>query len=70
MPKGAARPTRKRRCAALIEREVVTPEPDEAACLRFYEQNRQRFRSGDLYEAAHILIASRPDDARRAPRPA
>ena len=25
---------------ALIEREVVTPEPDEATCLRFYEQNR------------------------------
>lgn len=47
---------------ALIEREVVTPEPDEAACLRFYEQNRQRFRSGDLYEAAHVLVASRPDD--------
>ena len=47
---------------ALIEREVVTPEPDEAACRRFYEQNRQRFRSGDLYEAAHILIASRSDD--------
>jgi len=47
---------------ALIEREVVTPEPDEAACLRFYERNRQRFRSGDLYEAAHILIASRPDN--------
>jgi len=47
---------------ALIEQEVVTPEPNEAACLRFYEQNRQRFRSGDLYEAAHILIASRPDD--------
>lgn len=46
----------------LIEREVATPEPDEAACLRFYEQNRQRFRSGDLFEAAHILIASRPDD--------
>lgn len=50
---------------ALIEREVVTPEPDEAACLRFYQQNRQRFRSGDLYEAAHILIASRPDVAAR-----
>lgn len=41
----------------LIELEVVTPEPDEAACRRFYEQNRQRFRAGDLYEAAHILIA-------------
>lgn len=43
---------------ALIEREVVTPEPDESACLRFYEQNRQRFRTGDLYEAAHILVAA------------
>lgn len=47
---------------ALIEHEVATPEPDEAACLRFYEQNRQRFRSGDLYEAAHILIGAPPDD--------
>ena len=47
---------------ALIEREVVTPDPDEAACLRFYEQNRQRFRSGDLYEAAHILIAAPSND--------
>jgi len=52
---------------ALIEREVVTPEPDEAACLRFYEQNRARFRSGDLFEAAHILIAAaRSDQAGRA----
>jgi peptidyl-prolyl cis-trans isomerase C len=42
----------------LVEREVATPEPDEAACRRFYEQNHQRFRSGDLYEAAHILVAA------------
>ena len=48
---------------ALIEREVVTPEPDEAACRRFYEHNRQRFRTGDLYEAAHILIAAPRGDA-------
>lgn len=55
---------------ALIEREVVTPEPDETACRRFYEQNRQRFRTGDLYEAAHILIAAARDDtvARAAAR--
>lgn len=46
----------------LIEREVITPEPDEAECRRFYEQNRDRFRSGDLYEAAHILIAAPPGD--------
>lgn len=48
---------------ALIEQEVLTPEPDEAACRRFYQQNLQRFRAGDLYEAAHILIAAPRDDA-------
>ncbi|HLZ01184.1 MAG TPA: peptidylprolyl isomerase [Bradyrhizobium sp.] len=48
---------------ALIELEVVTPEPDEAACRRFYEQNRRRFGTGDLYEAAHILIAAPRGDA-------
>lgn len=47
----------------LIEREIATPDPDEGACLRFYEQNRPRFRTGDLYEVAHILIAAPPDDA-------
>ena len=41
----------------LIESEVAVPEPDEAACRRYYEQNRGRFRSADIYEAAHILIA-------------
>jgi len=47
---------------ALVEREVKTPEPDEAACRRFYEQNISRFRLGDLYEVAHILIAAPRDD--------
>ena len=47
---------------ALIEREVATPEPDEANCRRFYDQNQSRFRTGDLFEAAHILIAARRDD--------
>jgi peptidyl-prolyl cis-trans isomerase C len=46
----------------LIDREVATPEPDEFACRRFYEQNRERFRSGDLYEAAHVLIAAQHRD--------
>ena len=45
---------------ALVEREVSMPTPDEAACRRYYEQNLRRFRSADLYEAAHILIAARP----------
>ncbi len=47
----------------LIEREVTTPEPDEAACRRYYEHNRARFRSPALYQAAHILFAARKDDA-------
>ena len=47
---------------ALVEREVSTPTPDEAACRRYYQHNLQRFRSADLYEAAHILIAARPGD--------
>jgi len=47
----------------LIEREVATPEPDEASCRRYYEQNRRRFRSEPIYEAAHILFPAREDDA-------
>jgi peptidyl-prolyl cis-trans isomerase C len=47
----------------LIEQEVTTPEPDEATCRRYYEQNRLRFRSSAIYEAAHILFAARKDDA-------
>ena len=45
-----------------MEREISTPTPDEAACRRYYQHNLQRFRSADLYEAAHILIAARPGD--------
>jgi len=29
----------------LIEREIVTPEPDEEACRRYYEQRKRLFRS-------------------------
>lgn len=43
---------------ALITQEVRTPEPDEGACRRYYEQNRRRFCSADIYEAAHILFAA------------
>jgi peptidyl-prolyl cis-trans isomerase C len=49
---------------ALLQREVTTPEPDEEACRRYYEQNPRRFRSPDIYEAAHILFAARRDDPR------
>ena len=47
---------------ALVEREVTVPEPDDATCRRFYETNRSRFRSPDIYEASHILFAALPAD--------
>lgn len=46
----------------LLEAAVTTPEPDEASCRRYYESNRKRFRSPDLIEAQHILIAAAPDE--------
>ena len=47
---------------AVVEHEVVTPEPDETACRRYYDQNLRRFRSADLYEVSHILLAADPRD--------
>ncbi len=47
---------------ALIEREVVVPEPDDETCRRYYARNQARFRSPDIYEAAHILFAAAPAD--------
>ncbi|MGB8398695.1 peptidylprolyl isomerase [Bradyrhizobium sp.] len=61
-PEGRSETPEEAAMRVLIEREVVTPAPDEAACLRFYQQNRERFRCGDLYEAAHILIAAPRSD--------
>ena len=40
----------------LMEQEVSTPEPDEASCRRYYENNRGKLRSPDLWEPAHILL--------------
>ena len=47
----------------LVEAEVATPSPNEASCRRYYERNRARFCSAAIYEASHILIAARRDDA-------
>jgi peptidyl-prolyl cis-trans isomerase C len=42
----------------LIEREVAVPESDDDSCWRYYDNNRSRFRSPDIYEASHILFAA------------
>lgn len=47
---------------ALLDSEIELPEADEASCRRYYENNRRRFRSPDLFEAAHILFAAAPED--------
>lgn len=51
----------------LLRRELKLPSPDEAACRRYYDNNRARFRSPDLFEASHILyLAPRDDNDARA----
>lgn len=47
---------------ALLEQEAPTPQPTDEECLRYYENNRARFRSATIVEAAHILIAASPHD--------
>ena len=44
----------------VVEREVTVPEPDDETCRRYYDRNFARFRSPDIYEAAHILFAALP----------
>lgn len=47
---------------ALLE-AVVDPDPaDEAACRRYYDAERHRFRTPELFEASHILIEPEGDD--------
>jgi peptidyl-prolyl cis-trans isomerase C len=47
----------------VLARALRLPDADDAACRRYYENHRKRFRSPDLYEGAHILFAAAPDDA-------
>jgi peptidyl-prolyl cis-trans isomerase C len=48
----------------LIERDVATPEPDDDTLRRYYRQNLRRFRSADIFEAAHILFGAARADRR------
>ena len=48
---------------ALIAQEVAVPQADEATLQRFYASNARRFTTPPLYEADHILIAARQDEA-------
>lgn len=50
------------RIRALLQREVVDRVPSEADCWRYFEQNRERFRSPDRIRVSHILLGAAPHD--------
>jgi peptidyl-prolyl cis-trans isomerase C len=47
---------------SLLEQQVTPAQPGEEECRRFYDAYQERFRTPDLFEAAHILIEPEQDD--------
>jgi len=47
----------------LLDREVITPEPDEEICARYYENNKKKFITSPLFDVAHILYLAPPENA-------
>ncbi|GMV46941.1 MAG: hypothetical protein AMXMBFR66_23390 [Pseudomonadota bacterium] len=45
---------------ALLERELVLPEPDEAACRRHHAAHAARYVRGERVQARHLLFAVTP----------
>ncbi|MCV0425677.1 MAG: peptidylprolyl isomerase [Roseibium sp.] len=48
---------------ALTDQEINVPKASEEECRRYYELNREKFTTGPLFEARHILLAARSDDS-------
>jgi peptidyl-prolyl cis-trans isomerase C len=46
---------------SLLEQQVTPAQPGEEECRRFYDAHQERFRTPDLFEAAHILIEPEQD---------
>ncbi len=47
---------------ALLEMQVQPAQPSDDECRRYYDGNIERFRTPDLFDAAHILIEPQGDD--------
>lgn len=43
---------------ALVTQEVKVPDAGTEECQRYYAHNRARFRSPDIFEVSHILLAA------------
>lgn len=46
----------------LLEEDVQPANPGEIECRRYYDANVERFRTPDLFDAAHILIEPEGED--------
>lgn len=47
---------------AYLDSEVTTPEPSEEEIRRYYENNRAKLRSPDIFEPSHILLQADQTD--------
>ena len=45
-----------------LDSKVTTPEPSEEESRRYYENNRAKLRSPDIFEPSHILLQADPED--------
>jgi len=50
--------------AALLERELNVPEPDETSCRRYFDTHRERFSEPTRLRVRHILLPAAPEDAK------
>lgn len=48
--------------STLLEREAPAEFPSDEECHRYFDSHRESFRSPDLLQVSHILIAAAPDD--------
>ncbi|QEM81566.1 peptidylprolyl isomerase [Halomonas binhaiensis] len=48
--------------AAMLERELAVPEPDDNACRRYHAAHPERFSHPPRFKVRHILLAAAPDD--------
>ncbi|WP_461517747.1 peptidylprolyl isomerase [Porticoccus sp.] len=54
--------TEEARISALLEQQAPAVVPGEEECRRYFDSHKEKFRSPDLLEVSHILIAADPTD--------